>query len=108
MNRIDGPLNDLRHLSLFTLLSTHADNDLISHPEARHRTIRFPPLNELHDLIVQDGFPNCGHSGVIGTGRKLATFRHHDFSSAALTSIESKFQVRFAILWHRTPLLSVR
>jgi len=33
MNRIDCPLNDLGHLSPFTLVSTYTNNDLISNTE---------------------------------------------------------------------------
>jgi hypothetical protein len=104
MNVIKRTFDHSDHASMATFVSPDSDKDnLISNMEARGKATGNPGFTGCDDILVNDGFPNGGDTGVIRTIRKGSTFEEDALRPTTSRLVIPCLLIRLSRLRHKCP-----
>jgi hypothetical protein len=104
MNVIKRTFDHSDHASMTTFVSADSNKDnLISHMEAWSKAIGNPGFTGCDGILVNDGFPNGGETGVIRTIRKGSTFEEDALRPTTNRLVIPGLLIRLSRLRHKCP-----
>src|SRR5262245_58889491 len=104
MNVIKRTFDHSDHASMTTFVSADSDKDtLISNLEARSTAMGNQWCTGCDGILVNDGFPSGGYTGVIRTIRKGSTFEEDALRPTTNRLVIPGLLIRLSRLRHKWP-----